>query len=170
MPRPADPFVEHCRELLGGIGTVRVARMFGGHGLYVDAIFVALVAGDTLYLKTDAATTPAFEAAGCHPFAFEARGKRVVTGYRSAPDAALESADQMQPWARLALEAALRARAAKRASPRRKSAAAAPAKKAKPRLAAAKTSARPAPTDRRRGRRSSPACRGRSRRCRHGRA
>lgn len=142
MPQPPNAFVEHCRELLSGLGAVRVARMFGGHGLYVDGIFLALVAGETLYLKTDSATAPLFDAAGSRPFTFEARGQRVVTGYRSAPEAALESADQMQPWARLALEAALRAKAAKPASPRRMTAAAAPAIPAKPRKTAAKTSAR----------------------------
>lgn len=142
MPRPADPFVEHCRELFSGLGAVRVTRMFGGHGLYVDGIFLALVAGETLYLKTDAVTTAAFAAAGCRPFAFHARGKEVETSYLSAPEAALESVAQMQPWARLALEAALRARAAKPASPRRRTAAAAPASLAKPRKTAVKTSTR----------------------------
>ncbi len=141
MPSAADPFVEHCRELLAGIGAVRSKRMFGGHGLYADGIFLALVLGETLYLKTDAVTAAAFEAAGGRPFAFHARGKEVATSYRSAPEAALESAGQMQPWARLALEAALRARAAKPASPRRRTAAAAPAKKAKPRKPVAKTPA-----------------------------
>ena len=142
MPQPADPFVEHCRELLAGIGAVRSKRMFGGHGLYVDDIFLALVTAETLYLKTDDATRAAFENAGCRPFAFHARGKDVETSYLSAPEAALESAGQMQPWARLALEAALRARAAKPASPRRRTAAAAPAKEASPRKAGASTSAR----------------------------
>ena len=142
MPQPADRFVEHCLELLAGIGAARAKRMFGGTGLYLDGIFLALVAAETLYLKTDATTCAAFEAAGCRPFAFQARGKEVVTGYWSAPDSALESPAQMQPWARLALEAALRARTAKPASPRRRPAAAVDATQARPRKAPAKTSAR----------------------------
>ena len=141
MPEPANPFVEHCCELLAGMGAVRAKRMFGGHGLYADEIFLALVTGETLYLKADATTCSAFEAAGCRPFTFETRGKQVATSYWSAPESALESADQMQPWARLALEAALRARAEKPASPRRKTAAAVVAPQASPRKAAAKKSA-----------------------------
>ncbi|MEO6408485.1 MAG: TfoX/Sxy family protein [Burkholderiaceae bacterium] len=142
MPARPNPFVEHCVELFACTGTVRARRMFGGTGLDVEGIFLALVAGETLYLKTDDATRAAFQNAGCRPFQFQVRDKQVVTGYWSAPEAALESAGQMQPWARLALEAALRARAAKPASPRRRTAAAATASEASPRKPAAKTSAR----------------------------
>ncbi len=119
--------VEHCRELLAPLGAVRVKRMFGGHGFYVDEIFLALIAFGRLYLKVDALTRARFEAAGCEPFVYETRkGEQtasVALGYFSAPDEAMESPALMQPWARLALEAALRARAAKKA----------PAKPARPR-------------------------------------
>ena len=50
--------------------------MFGGHGLYVDDLFVALIAYERLYLKTDAQTRAAFEAAGCEPFVYDGEGKR----------------------------------------------------------------------------------------------
>ena len=36
-------FIAHCAELLSGIGRVRTTRMFGGCGLYVDDIFIALI-------------------------------------------------------------------------------------------------------------------------------
>ena len=122
MPAAANPYLDHCLELLGSLGTPRAGRMFGGHGIYLDGIFIALITGHRLYLKTDAATRPVFEAEGCRPFVFEAGGKPVTVSYWSAPDGALESPAQMQPWARLALDAALRARAAKPASARRKAA------------------------------------------------
>ena len=32
----------------------RSRRMFGGHGLYVDDLFVGLIAFERLYLKVDA--------------------------------------------------------------------------------------------------------------------
>jgi DNA transformation protein len=108
---PADGFVVHCLELLAPLGAARARRMFGGHGLYVDDVFVALVADDRLYLKADDATRARFEAAGCQPFTYEARGRRTATSYWSAPPEALESPPLMQPWARLALQAALAARA-----------------------------------------------------------
>lgn len=104
---------EHCRELLTPLGAVRARRMFGGHGLYVDDLFVALIAFGRLYLKADAQSRPRFEAAGCEPFVYDGGGKQVTLGYFTAPEDAMESPALMQPWARLALAAALRARAAK---------------------------------------------------------
>jgi DNA transformation protein len=128
---PAE-FIAHCAELLGSVGAVRSRRMFGGHGLYVDDLFVALIFADRLYLKVDAQTRATFEAAGCAPFVYDSAGQSVSIGYFSAPDDAMESPPLMQPWARLALSAALRARAAK---PR----ATTPARKAKPRSGSAST-------------------------------
>jgi DNA transformation protein len=109
MPAPT-PFVDHCLELLGSAGAPRARRMFGGHGLYVDELFVAIVARERLYLKADAQTRERFERAGCEPFVYTAQGRSVSLGYWSAPDDAMESPAAMQPWVRLALEAALRAR------------------------------------------------------------
>jgi DNA transformation protein len=61
-------FVDHCLELLSPLGSTRAARMFGGHGLYIDDLCVALVFRDALYLKVNEANRAAFEAAHCKPF------------------------------------------------------------------------------------------------------
>ena len=113
MASAGDAFTSHCLDLLAPLGTARARRMFGGRGLYVDDLFLALIFAERLFLKTDAQTRARFEAAGCTPFSFENKGETVLTSYFSPPDDAMESAGLMQPWARLALEAALRARAAK---------------------------------------------------------
>ncbi|HEX3140671.1 MAG TPA: TfoX/Sxy family protein [Rhizobacter sp.] len=113
-------FAAHCLELLSPLGPTRSRRMFGGHGFYVDDIFIALAAADRLYLKADAQTQARFEAAGCEPFAYDAGdNKRVTLGYWTAPEDAMESPMLMLPWARLAMEAALRARNAKPARKRK---------------------------------------------------
>lgn len=136
MPAP-PPFVAHVLELLAPLGAANARRMFGGYGLYVDAVFVAFIADDRLYLKADAASRPAFERAGCTPFAYSRSDNAAVTlGYWSAPDDALDSPQGMAPWARLALAAALRAKAAK---PSRRAPAA-----AEPRATARKTAPRKA--------------------------
>ena len=114
-----NEFVDHCLELLAPLGTTRARRMFGGHGLYVDDVFIALIGAERLYLKVDAQTRPLFEAAGCTPFCYSNDGQSIALGYFSAPDEAIESPALMQPWARLALAAALRARAAKPPAARR---------------------------------------------------
>ena len=106
-----DAFAEYCAELLSGLGTVRVKRMFGGHGIYLDDLFMAIVVGETLYLKVAEETRPRFEAAGCEPFVYTAKGRNQVSlNYRAAPAEAMDSPALMRPWARLAVEAALRAR------------------------------------------------------------
>jgi DNA transformation protein len=130
----SDPgFVEHCLELLAPLGSARAHRMFGGHGLYIDDLCIALILRDTLYLKAGEAHRPTFEAAGCHPFTYSTRqGEVHVTSYWSAPEAAMESPPEMRPWARLALEAAVAARARKapaRKTTANKAAAPVPAKK-----------------------------------------
>ena len=95
--------------------------MFGGHGVYVDEQFLALIINEVLYLKADATARPAFEAAGCQPFGYTtAAGQRAMLAYWSAPDEAMESPAAMQPWARLAMASALRAAAAKRPAALRK--------------------------------------------------
>ena len=109
-----DPFTELCVEMLSPLGPVRVRRMFGGQGLYVDGLFMALIDDGQLFLKSDAVTRARFDAAGCVHFTFPNKdGEAVVTSYRRPPEEALESPPLMLPWARLALEAALRAANAK---------------------------------------------------------
>ena len=107
-----DAFAQYCAELLSALGTPRVRRMFGGHGIYVDDLFVAIVVADTLYLKVDAQTLERFESAGCAPFVYTAKGRNQVSlNYRAAPPDAMDSPALMRPWAQLAMQAALRARA-----------------------------------------------------------
>jgi DNA transformation protein len=117
---PDAELIDHCLELLAPLGAVRARRMFGGHGLYVDDVFLALIAGQRLYLKTDALSRPHFEAAACEPFVYRGHAAPVTIGYWTVPPQAMESPQDMLPWARLALDAALRARQAK-PTPRQRS-------------------------------------------------
>lgn len=113
----SDPFVLHACELLACLGPVKATRMFGGYGLSVDGMNVAIIAWDTLYLKTQAGTEARWLAAGGKAFVYEAKGKPMQLKYHTPPEDALESPELMAPWARLALAAAV---AARKSSPRRK--------------------------------------------------
>ena len=117
MAAPQPPFVSHCVELLSPLGTVRVRRMFGGWGLYVDELFIAIIAFERLYLKVDTASRAAFEQAGCEPFVYDAKGQAVSLGYWTAPAEALDAPAFMEPGARRAMQAALGARAARTLPP-----------------------------------------------------
>jgi len=110
MAKPIDPFASYACELLSGLGPCVARRMFGGWGISVDGMNVAIIAWDTLFLKTNAETEPQWLAAGAQPFVFEAKGKRMKLNYHTPPAEALESPALMLPWARLALQAAVSAR------------------------------------------------------------
>ena len=95
-------FLDHLRELMrAGVRTVSVRAMFGGHGVYVDGLFVAIVDDDVVYLRADDRNRAEFSALGLSPFAYTTKdGVRHEMSYHRAPDDALESAHAMAPWAR----------------------------------------------------------------------
>lgn len=110
----ADDFVAWCSELLACVGRVRVNRMFGARGFYVDELFIAIVSGEQLYLKVDDTTRAQFVAAGGEQFIYTtAKGEHGSLSYFSTPAEAMDSPAQMLPWARLAVASALRAKASK---------------------------------------------------------
>ena len=124
MATPAHAFAHYCCDLLASVGPCVAKRMFGGYGISTEGLTLAILAdlgaGDVLWLKACDTSQATFEAAGCQRFTYAAKGKTMQMNYYSAPDDAMESAKLMAPWARLALEAALKARqsqpAAKRAA------------------------------------------------------
>lgn len=115
-----NEFVPYVLELLTPLGHARAKRMSGGHGIYLDDLFIALIAFERLYLKVDDATRAAFEAARCEPFVYSSAKAEVTMSYWTAPADALESSDEMRPWARRAIEAALRAKAVAKPKPKPK--------------------------------------------------
>ncbi len=114
-----ESFASYLGDLFAELGPVSLRRMFGGQGLYHDGVIIGLVIGDELFLKTDAITRSAFEKAGGEPFTYQGKGKPVVMSYLSPPAEAMESAQAMEPWARLAWEAALRKRAGEKPGQKR---------------------------------------------------
>jgi DNA transformation protein and related proteins len=112
-------FADYCCELLAGVGSPLAKRMFGGWGISVDGVTIAVIAdltklggaNEKLYLKVDEVTKTQFEAAGGKRFEMESKGKSVGMNYYTTPDETMESTDAMLPWARMALNVALDAKA-----------------------------------------------------------
>lgn len=113
-------FADYCCELLSGVGSPAAKRMFGGWGISVDGVTIAIIAdltpkgtgsNEKLYLKVDDVTKKQFEAAGGKRFEMESKGKTMGMNYFTTPDETMESPDAMLPWARLALNVALDAKA-----------------------------------------------------------
>ena len=106
----SEDFAAHVQELLGGLGSIRIKRMFGGAGVYVHDLIFGLIINETLYLKADDLTEAEFRAAGSEPFIYEAKGKSIPMRYWGMPDEAADDREAAGRWARLALDAALRAK------------------------------------------------------------
>ncbi len=121
-------FADYCCELLSGVGNPVAKRMFGGWGISVDGVTMAVIAdlgklggsNQKLYLKVDDITRAQFEAAGGKRFEMISKdGKPMGMNYFTTPDETIESPDAMLPWARLALRVALDGKAkAKPKSPK----------------------------------------------------
>lgn len=114
MATISSGFADYCCELLACLGPCKAKRMFGGWGISVDGLNVAILAnlggGDTLWLKATDESRAQFEAAGCQRFTYTAKGRERSANYYSAPADAMESPALMRDWAQLALQAALAAR------------------------------------------------------------
>ena len=91
--------------------------MFGSWGISTSGFTIAIVAdrgaGERLWLKADGAIRSYYEVAGCERFTYTAKGVQRSVNYYSAPADAMESPELMAPWARQALECALKAQSAK---------------------------------------------------------
>ena len=116
MPTNAD-FANYCCDLLASAGRCVPKRMFSGFGISTDGLTIAILAdlgdGEKLWLKGDNSTRSRYEAAGCAIFTYPMKGVPRSMNYFSAPEEAMDSPDAMRPWAALALDCALRARALK---------------------------------------------------------
>lgn len=115
MVSPELAFAQYCCELLGSVAPCTAKRMFGGFGLSSEGMTLAIIAdlgqGETLWLKAAPEDIATFDAAGCQRFTYPVKGVPKSMNYYSAPPEAMESPALMLPWARLALKAAVQARA-----------------------------------------------------------
>ena len=86
--------------------------MFGGAGVFVGGRMIGLVSRETIYLKADGETIPAFEREGLAPFSYATKnGERKLTSYWRMPDRLYDDPEEFARWARKAHGAALRAAA-----------------------------------------------------------
>jgi DNA transformation protein len=108
-----NPYLDFLLEQLEPLGDITARAMFGGHGLYCDGVFFALVASGSLYLKADDVNRPHFETHGLKPFRpFE--DKAGVMQYYEAPAEMFEDPEALRQWAGGAIAAGLRAQAKKK--------------------------------------------------------
>ncbi len=90
---------------------VEARRMFSGFGLYCRDVPFALIISDTLHFKVDDENRPDYEAAGSHPFTYEAKGRTVTVSHWVVPGEVLDDPELLAQWADKALAAAVRSKA-----------------------------------------------------------
>lgn len=109
----SSEYTEYVMEQLGRVVPVTSRRMFGGVGIYSDALFFALLADDRIYLKVDDSNRGDFEAAGKGPFRPFGEDSKPMS-YYELPGELLESPDRLGPWIDKALSVARNARLKKK--------------------------------------------------------
>jgi len=113
-------FVDSLHEVFERLGRIEARRMFGGHGIYHEGRMIGLVAGDTLYLKTDAESAAHFDRLNLPAFEYLRGGKTMQTSYREAPAEVFEDREEAAVWGRRAWEAAMRSGHPRKAGAARK--------------------------------------------------
>ena len=121
---------ESIKDLFREFGPVSVRRMFGGQGIFVDGLMIALIAREVIYLKADSQTIPAFEQEGLAPFSYATRnGAHTLTSYWRMPDRLYDDPEELARWARDAHAVASRRASAPRSTPAQRKATKRPATK-----------------------------------------
>lgn len=106
------------QEALESLGTVTMRKMMGGATLYLGGVIFAILDESEIWFKADDETNTIWDAEGCERFSVTFKDGKVDTmNYRRAPSDVYDDTEEMQRWARLAVEAGLRAAARKK--PRR---------------------------------------------------
>jgi DNA transformation protein len=103
---------DSIQDLFQAVGPVTIKRMFGGKGIYVDGMIIAIDLRDDLRLKGDGEAAALYEAAGSRQWTYTHKKseKPVAMPYWSMPEEAFDDPDEAAKWVRVALEAALRSR------------------------------------------------------------
>jgi len=107
-------YVEYVLDVLSTCGNIKAKKMFGGHGIYKDGIFFALIAGDCLYFKVDEHNLSFYKKSGSKPFSYEGKNKKmVVMSYWEVPADILENHNKLMELVGASVQAAKRVKKVK---------------------------------------------------------
>jgi DNA transformation protein and related proteins len=95
-----EDYLQYVLEQLTGLGQVTTRRMFGAVGLYHDARFFGIVAGDVLYFKVNDSNRGDYEARGMDRFRPFPDKPLLSMTYYAVPADTLEDAEECALWAR----------------------------------------------------------------------
>jgi DNA transformation protein len=103
----SDGYRIYIVEQLAALPALSTRRMFGGIGIYSDALFFALIDDDVLFFKVDDANRDDYVSRGMK--AFMPFPGQPSLGYFQVPPDVIEEAEELARWARRSVEVAQRA-------------------------------------------------------------
>lgn len=110
-----NQYLEYVLDLFETFRGIKTRAMFGGHGIYKDGVFFALIVNNLLYFKVDDTTRACYEKHGSKPFTYERKDKKsIALSYWEVPIEILEDRDQLENWINTAVTAAQRAQKSKK--------------------------------------------------------
>ena len=108
MAKPIPEFVVYLVDVLQVVGPVYAKPMFGGFGIYLDAVMFGLISDNSFYFKVDEQSKADFVEAGLQAFKYNRKGRVIEMSYYQAPEEVFDSLEIMREWANAAYPCALR--------------------------------------------------------------
>jgi len=100
----SDNYRTYIVEQLAALPAISTRRMFGGIGIYSDALFFALIDDDVLFFKVDDSNRDDYVSRGMK--AFMPFPGQPSLGYFQVPPDVIEEAEELTRWARRSVEVA----------------------------------------------------------------
>lgn len=108
-------FTQYVLEFLEPLFPVRIARFFGGAGIYFDNVQFAMIMHNTLYFAVDDNSRKKYEQAGMQPFSYMTKkGSIQVRKYFELPEDILTDLEQLQLWTNEAIQVAYKTKKPKK--------------------------------------------------------
>jgi DNA transformation protein len=107
-------FKEFLEELYAPMRGVTVRAMFGGLGVFKDALIFGIVFDDVLYLRADDRNSARFAAERSPQFVYRGmKGRQIAMPYYRLPERLYDEPEEFVAWSEAAFEVAVRAAAEK---------------------------------------------------------
>ena len=100
----SDGYRIYIIDQLAALPALSTRRMFGGLGIYSDALFFALIDDDVLFFKVDDSNRDDYVSRGMK--AFMPFPGQPSLGYFQVPPDVIEEAEELARWARRSVEVA----------------------------------------------------------------
>jgi len=108
MPNTDEYIFYIANDILSELGDVKIRRLFGGHGFYLNGKIFGIEANGKIYFKVTDGNRADYEEAGCEPFHYSRKDKGAVSmSYWEVPEDVLENREKAVQWARKAIQASL---------------------------------------------------------------